>query len=468
MANLKRVFSIGYEFDDERVQNAEFHEPDSSLGHDLIYWDPSSLPDGYDAEESGTACLMERAAARAFAKDRERRAAEFQEHLGAGKAIAIAIPPPKTLVVARIVEGETLVFEWSLADPLSLLSRQPELTAARGKAFELISDRSFAKFWEWTEEISTYRCYFDDPPGTPLLRITGTNRVVATAVPVGSGVVLYLPRLDSQFSYEDDPPRSLMGESTGESRAHKDFLDLLWAACQQFLKDGSGRDPSLPKWTDEILIPGEQAAIDAKAKAQARLRTAQNAIQEQDERIASLRERKILISGTGPSLERVVDEAFCALGFDVEPGVPGRTDRIVRRKRRAAVVEIKGKSKSASERDAAQLEKWRSDFYAEHGTMPKGILVVNAWKGKPLDDREDLAAFPDQMLPFAVEQRKQCLITGIQLLGLWLEADKYPSRVDKLARSVMACEGVYSGYKNWKEVLTMADPESATGSRSAK
>lgn len=459
MASLKRVFSIGYEFNDGRVQNAEFHEPDSSLGHDLIYWDPSSLPDGYNTGESGAACFIEGASARAFAKDRERRAAEFQEHLGAGKAIVVAVPPSRTLIVTRVVEGETLEFEWSLADPLSLLSRQPELTAARGNAFELISDRSFAKFWEWTEEISTYECYFNDPPGTPLLRISGTNKVVATAVPVSSGVILYLPRLDPQFEYDDDPPKSLMGESTGESRAHKDFLDLLWAACQQFLRDGSGRDPSLPKWTDAILIPGEEEAINAKARAQDRLKTAQTAIQEQDERIAALRERKILISGTGPSLERVVDEAFCALGFDVEPGEPGRTDRIVRRKRRIAVVEIKGKSKSASERDAAQLEKWRSDFHAAHGTMPKGILVVNAWKGKTLADRKKLVAFPNQMLPFAVEQRQQCLITGIQLLGLWLEAEKHPNRIDKFARSIMACSGLYPGYGDWKEVVALADSD---------
>jgi len=460
MADLKRVFSIGYEFSDERVQNARFHEPDSSLGHELIYWDPSSLPDGYEADESGTEWLIDDEAALAFAKDRERRAAEFREHLGAGKAIVIAVPPPRTLVVTRLVEGETLVFEWNLADPLSLLSRQPQMTAARGNAFELISDRAFAEFWEWTEDISTYECYFNDPSGIPLLRIAGTDRVVATAVPVGSGVVLYLPRLDPVFGYEDDPPNSPLGAYSGESRAHKDFLDLLWGACQQFLKDGSGRDPSLPKWTDDLLIPGEQRSIEAKAKAQTRLKAAQNAIQEQDERIAALRERKILISGTGPSLERIVDEAFSALGFEVEPGLPGRTDRIIRRKRRAAVVEIKGKSKSASERDAAQLEKWRSDYYAQYGTMPKGILVVNAWKSKALEDREELVAFPDQMLAFAVEQRRQCLITGVQLLGLWLEAENHPGRIDKLARSIMSCEGIYPDFHRWQEFISLAVADS--------
>ena len=77
MADLRRVLSIGYEFDDERVQNTEFHEPDSSLGHDLIYWDPSDLAEGYSPETSGTSILLNGEPARSFAKDRERRTAEF-------------------------------------------------------------------------------------------------------------------------------------------------------------------------------------------------------------------------------------------------------------------------------------------------------------------------------------------------------------------------------------------------------
>jgi hypothetical protein len=419
MADLKRVFSIGYEFDDDRVQNTEFHEPDSSLGHDLIYWAPSSLADGYTAEASGTSVLLNGESARSFSKDRERRTAEFHEHLRAGKPIVIAVPPPRTLVVTEREFEETVYFDWPLLDPLELLGEvSPSVTAARGQAFELASDRAFSKFWEWAEEISTYECYFTDPPGIPLLRIAGTDKVVATAAHVGGGVILYLPRIDDDFAYEDAERESLSEASSVENAAHKDFLNLLWIACHQFMDRPGGRETSLPKWTDQILIPGEKEAIEKRNRAENRMRTAQQTMQEQDERLARLRERKILISGTGPSLELAVDEAFRALGFEVEPGLPGRTDRILRRKRRTAVVEIKGKSKSASEKDAAQLEKWKSDFHATHGSIPKGILVVNAWKGKPLEEREELEAFPNQMLAYAGEQRGQCLLTGTQLLGL--------------------------------------------------
>jgi hypothetical protein len=457
MADLKRVFSIGYEFDDERVQNTEFHEPDSSLGHDLIYWDPSNLAEGYDSEASGTSIFLSGESARTFAKDRERRTAELQEHLRAGKPIVIAVPAPRTLVVSGRKFEETIRFDWPLVDPLELLGEaSPSVTAARGRAFELASDRAFSKFWEWAEEVSTYECYFTDPRGIPLLRIAGTDKVVAIAAHAGGGVILLLPRLDDEFAYEDAERESLSEVSSLENPAHKDFLNLLWIACRQFMDGRGGRETSLPGWTDEILIPGEKEALEKRTRAESRMRTAERAIQQQEDRLARLRERKILISGTGPSLEHAVDEAFRALGFDVEPGPPGRTDRILRRKRRTAVVEIKGKSKSASEKDAAQLEKWRSDFHATHGFVPKGVLVVNAWKGKPLDEREELEAFPNQMLAFAGEQRGQCLLTGTQLLGLWLAAEKNPRQREELARSIMSCEGIYPDYGDWRDVVSIA------------
>ena len=49
--------------------------------------------------------------------------------------------------------------------------------------------------------------------------------------------------------------------------------------------------------------------------------------------------------------------------------------------------------KSASERNAAQLEKWVAEHTAsvdddEEVEAPKGILVVNAWREQPLPERD--------------------------------------------------------------------------------
>jgi hypothetical protein len=438
MSEFKRALSIGYEFQDKRVQNTEYHEPDSALGHDLIYWDPTGLPNGYGASGQRGEFALKGNPARRFDSDLERRGAEFREHLNAGKPIVVAVPSPWKAAVVPSQSARGHVVDVSMVLPTEV-----KLRAARGSAFERMASDPFAKFWSWVEEVSVYESYLLDPPGTPLVRIAQTDRVVGAVTQVGSGVVFYLPRLVPEIAYGGE-----YKPLARENKAHTEYLNLLWEICRSF-----GGSAVVPSWTDAYLLKGEDDAVQALARAESRLASAQNAIQKRDQELRDLRERKILITGSGVALERVVDRALTSLGFDVEPGAPGRTDRIARRKRRVAVVEIKGKSKSASEKDAAQLEKWRSEFHAQHGRMPKGLLIVNAWRGKPLAERSSQPAFPDQMFEFAVNQRKQCLLTTTQLLGLWIESEKSGARADKLAKKVLDCEGVFPLFADWREFL---------------
>ena len=68
------------------------------------------------------------------------------------------------------------------------------------------------------------------------------------------------------------------------------------------------------------------------------------------------------------------------LGCDISPGEPGRTDRIIQWRGKVAVLEVKGLTKSAKESDAAQLEKWVSEYTMQNESVPKGILLVNGWR----------------------------------------------------------------------------------------
>ena len=73
-----------------------------------------------------------------------------------------------------------------------------------------------------------------------------------------------------------------------------------------------------------------------------------------------------------------------------------------------AIVEIKGQTKSASESNAAQLEKWAAD-----ATDAKPILLVNAFRDTaPVQRTKD--AFPHQMLKYSTA-REHALLTTTQL-----------------------------------------------------
>jgi hypothetical protein len=166
---------------------------------------------------------------------------------------------------------------------------------------------------------------------------------------------------------------------------------------------------------------------------------------------ALVQQRKTLFTGTGPALEMLVENALAKLGFAVDEGRPGRSDRIALRGDRVAVLEIKGLVKSAGEKDAAQLEKWVSEYLLEHGKAPKGILVVNGWRTVPLRERTE-PVFPEQMLPFS-KARDHCLMTGLQLLGAWLDVEENPDKADEIAESILSCIGLYGKYADWTKFV---------------
>ena len=148
------------------------------------------------------------------------------------------------------------------------------------------------------------------------------------------------------------------------------------------------------------------------------------------------------MTAKGTALESTTAAALAAIGFAVEPGEPGRTDLVVRLGRRTAVVEVKGKTKGAAERDVAQAAKWVHSYFADHQTRAKGVLVVNGWMSKPLSARPPV--FAGQLLKYATEQ-SLCLISGEQLLRLWIDAIERPASVPAAARAILRTVGVFDG-----------------------
>lgn len=130
-------------------------------------------------------------------------------------------------------------------------------------------------------------------------------------------------------------------------------------------------------------------------------------------------EYKHLLTGTGSSLENIVRKVLLELDFKLEEVEANRTDIIGKYKEVSVVFEIKGLTKSAGERNAAQLEKWISEYHVQTGIKPKGVLLVNAFRNTPLAERTELV-FPEQMLKYSIS-REHCLISATQFLCLLIE-----------------------------------------------
>ncbi|WP_307413999.1 hypothetical protein [Paenibacillus sp. W2I17] len=169
--------------------------------------------------------------------------------------------------------------------------------------------------------------------------------------------------------------------------------------------------------------------------------------------LKSLEELKILFAGTGQPLENIVGRVFGYLGFEVSEGIPGRDDLILVYKGQVAVVEVKGVTKSAAEKHAAQLEKWVSEYLATKDIKPKGILVVNAFKDVPLEERIE-KPFPDQMMTYS-NNRDHCLITGVDLLALYFHIRENPEEKEQVINDLLNTSGHFNKFK-WQDYVSIS------------
>lgn len=220
-------------------------------------------------------------------------------------------------------------------------------------------------------------------------------------------------------------------------------------------------DFSLPSWADQYQLPQEQEQINTISDKDREINEMVLTISQEKEKLNKLKEYKLLISGSGKSLELIVKRVFEDLGFTATEGKVGRDDLILTYKDKIAVAEIKGLSKSASEKNAAQLEKWVMEYFTENSVHPKGFLIINSFNNLPLKDR-DKEDFPHQMLNFS-EHREHCLITTTQLLGLLLKVKENPGQRDTLINELFSTIGKYPRFLDFKEFLSFNNQSELKG-----
>lgn len=285
-----------------------------------------------------------------------------------------------------------------------------------------------------------YLAYFEGMEGTPFLYISETEKPVATWIRHGRGNILLMPWLIDRGNFE----KNLRYQATCS-----EFLEILASTVAQL----NPKDPvyALPTWTSNYSWEREKHLRNELASAKKRVDELEKAIAEKSHHLASEEDLKILFSAKGDALVDEVIKVFRELGIKAEHGKTGRDDIVIRFKSKNAVVEVKGKKKSAAEEDAAQLEKWVSGFKADKGIDPKGILLIDAFCETPLVKRKE-PAFPHQMLKYSA-QREHCLMTTTQLLGLLLEARAHPEKREDLVNSIFSTIGVFQQFSDWTKFL---------------
>lgn len=466
--NSPRTLLLDYQFGYGPAEFGNFGSDLSCFDFDLVIWDPGFALRGYSraypGEYRGCPSLDESSSVRAVA-DIARRRKEFKEFVDAGKTLVVLVRPPQDFYFdtgERTHSGtgrnRSTTHLVSQSDFLKALPLEISFSAAGGSNIEYAGDRLYSDLWRSFQEHYRYEAVISGKTLKTLFKIAGTEKIVGGVVSgsKSAGQIILLPAVDFQ-DFDDIDDDEEESDNTDDATPSYRFQSALTEIVGQI--QSAGDVEPLPPWASDFYLTGEATARTQLRSKEEDIERERRELSDIQSSLEEIEQRKILVTGTGQQLENQVRTVLEALGGEVSEPSPGRDDWRVKFPEFEAVVEVKGKKSSAAEKDAAQLEKWASNFFEETGVQPKPILVVNGWRTTPVHER-DQAVFPAQMLPYC-KSRNHCLITGLQLLTILQEVEGSPTKAEELRARILATKGPLRGRDNWKRSFTLHDSVAA-------
>ena len=332
-------------------------------------------------------------------------------------------------------------------DMYSFLPIGIKATHVSGMEWSICGNSPYRDFFKQTAKLSQYESYFRiREQCTPLAKIKGTEKMVAAVIPYEQGKIICLP----QPYYKENYKKVEYWRNNG-----KVYLDSLFELDDKL--SIADEECNLPAWADDIHLLGEKEELQKREKIERKIVELQLELERQKQLIEGIQRYKLLLTSTGAVLEEITKKVLSELGFVILDAEKGRSDIIAKYNDIGVVAEIKGVTKSAAEKHAAQLEKWVSQYIEETESTPRPLLIVNGYCETPIANRTE-SVFPQQMLKYC-EARGHALITTTQLLCLYIDIQKNPTYKEERISELLSCVGIYKRYMDFYEYLDMKDCE---------
>lgn len=266
-----------------------------------------------------------------------------------------------------------------------------------------------------------------------IMTIKDTKKVISYYEKIGNGLLIFVP--DLSFSRTD-----YKKESGLEKKYYNDLVKL-----NEIFTDGKF---DLPLYSQKYMLPNEEIMISDIEKSKAKLNKLIKEIESKENVLLKLQKEKVLFTGSGTVLEMNSVQQFKDIGFSIEKYDPNSVDEdiVIKYKENIAVVEVKGISGSATEKHTSQIVKWKSEYHIENDILPKGILLVNAFNERNLEERQEY--FPTQMLKYATHQ-EICLMTTIQLYNIKQYLKENSKEKEKIINEIFNTNGLYKRFEKW-------------------
>lgn len=335
----------------------------------------------------------------------EERRVQLTQYFNGGGNLFVQMAQP-TVVTFHQDDDKNPVLKVDLLYLIGLESSDFVLDPKRGNNL-LFGDEVLRSFFK--EFSCSYEFIYRKYKGAIAAKIRSTGAPVSVIISKGRGNILLLPdvRVDAD-DYDEYEYRN----------------SVILQAFQKLDQELKTRykpvpDIKVPDWCSAVFLSNESAQLKKLDKLFEDRDRIQQKIEEQQVYLTRYTDLKELLFESSTSLENRVQAVLTELGYQILETEERRDDLIIQHKEDVAVIEIKGLKGSAAESNASQLMKWVTTYHHDNGKSPKGILIVNPYKDRPLRERTD-HAFPSQMLPYC-EKMELTLLTTTQLLGLYLD-----------------------------------------------
>lgn len=339
-----------------------------------------------------------------FIKQIEKRKEELHKYFQAGGNLLL-FQSDRSLKKFKIMEeGTARDSEFDFLTIFGMEEKKFKTKEVTGN--NITTNDSYNIFFK--EFYPTYEVVYTKYEGKAIAAVSKTNEPVAICVPIEKGNIVILPKIEMIYvDGEDDEYRffRLLSSLEGIDKELKD-------------QKADAIEMNSPEWVKEYYIGNEKNELEVLEDLSKQAEEIYERIEQQEAKLNEYERLKMLLFESGKNLEAMVEKVFAGFGYEILASVANRDDLIIKYNDQIAVIEVKGVNGSSGEKQAAQLEKWVSEYMIDHGIVPKGILIVNAFRDKPLEERTE-KNFPDQMLKFS-KGREHSLLTTTQLLELHL------------------------------------------------
>lgn len=319
--------------------------------------------------------------------------------------------------------------------PLELLPVKIEPMKLEGTSISL-KNRKIENFYSKYVKFFKYLTIYDNVnKEKSLLSVENTEKVIGYFENIQNGMIIFLPSLNFEK----------LTEKKGQ-KLEKQYFDDIY---KLFINLKNNENIILPEYSTKYFLPHEKIMINDIESEKSKLIELQKSIENKEKLLKQTQQEKIIFTGSGTILEKMVVNELEQIGFTILKYDENSKDEdiVISYKNKIAVVEVKGVGGSATEKHTSQTVKWKSIYHIDNDILPKGILIVNSFKNRELDKRQE--TFPMQMLKYATQQ-EICLLNTIQLFNIKYYLNQNPGKKEEILNELYTTNGTYNKFNDWK------------------